>query len=49
MQNEETWFRTKEISKYDYVPYAPDEKRRALLDRSINASNRGLVVKGKNK
>ncbi len=47
MQNEDTWFRTREITKYDYVPYAPEEKRKAVLDRSIAASNRSLVVKGK--
>ena len=47
MQNGDTWFRTKEITKYDYVPYAPEEKRRKVLERSVRASNKALLVKGK--
>lgn len=46
MQDEKTYFRVKEISKYDYIPFAPMEKRKALLDRSIKASSRALLVKG---
>lgn len=47
MQDEETSFRVKPITKYDYIPYAPEDKRKALLDRSVKASSRALVVKGK--
>lgn len=47
MQDEKTSFRVKEITKYDYIPFAPENKRRAILDRSIKASSRALVVKGR--
>ena len=45
MQNEETYFRLKEVTKYDMQPYVPAETRKALLERAI-ARNPRLEVRG---
>lgn len=45
MQNEETYFRLKEVSKYEMQPYVPVETRKALLERAL-ARNPKLEVRG---
>ena len=45
MQNEETYFRLKEVSKYEMQPYASVETRKALLERVLTR-NPKLDVRG---
>ena len=46
MQNDgETYFRLKEISKYDIQPYVPTEKRKAIMEKAM-ARNPKLEIRG---
>ena len=46
MQSEETYFRLKEISKYDNVPYVPFENRKDVMETKMLANSKAVVKGG---
>ena len=46
MQDEETYFRLKKISKYEMIPYAELETRKAIMNKVLKSRPKA-VVKGR--
>lgn len=44
MQNEDKPFRLKEYTVYEKFPYAPEEKRKAIMESRINSHKKAIVT-----